>query len=344
MKQIDATVWVLLGARAGDNAQALELARRVGGQVVEKTLQFNRIAGIPSWVTGAGFATLENESRQILKAPWPDLVIATGRKTARISLAIKTVSRGQTKVVQIGRPRLPLTSFDLVLTTAQYNLPPGPNTLELPMPFAAAKSVDAASLKLFQETWKHLPKPWIVGVIGAAKFPVRFGGAELLHFSRCLNQLAQSSGGGVILLDSPRSTQGALQSLAAQVTSPKWVWQRGVGQNPYQAALALGDQFAVTSDSVSMVSEMVGTGKSTHVFHLPVSRLVPRWSAKVGFSAMLARTGILSPPRDVAEFISGLEKAGWIGNLNEGRGPTERADFAVALGGAVVRVRALLSR
>jgi len=343
MKQIDATVWVLLGSRAGDNAQALELARRVGGETVEKPLRFNQLAGLPNWATGAGFATLEQQSRQTLKPPWPDLVIATGRRTARISLAVRKRSGGKTKIVQLGRPRLPLGRFDLVLTTPQYGLPPGANILELPIPFAAAKPVDAATLSLFQAAWQDLPKPWIVGVIGAAKFPQRLSKTEGLNFARSLSELAQVSGGSVILLDSPRSDRDALQHLAELVTVPKWLGQRGAGHNPYQATLALGDQFAVTSDSVSMVSEMLATGKPTTVFHLPVSGLVPRWRATAGLSAMLARSGILSPPRNVAGFMAGLEKAGWIGNLNEGRVATERADVTHALDRAVARVRALIA-
>jgi uncharacterized protein len=342
-KPEDASVWVLLGPRTGDNAQALELARRVGGQVTEKRLQFNQLATIPNWLAGKGFASVQTEFRNFLQPPWPDLVIATGRKTARVSLAIKAASNGRTKTVHIGRPRLNLNDFDLILTTPQYGLPGAANVVELPTPFAVAKTPDASRLKIFENTWRDLPRPWIVGVIGAAKFPVRMGNESLREFAGGLNRLAGRLGGAVIVIDSPRSTAGSLQHVVENLSVKHWAWQRDAGENPYQAALALGDQFGVTSDSVSMVSEMVATGKPTHVFHLPVSRLVPEWSAKSGLAAALARTGVLSPPRAVANFMAGLDSHGWIGDLKTGRAPRTQADVESAHAEAVKLVRALIS-
>jgi hypothetical protein len=105
------------GARAGDNAQALELARRLNGTVVSRQLAFNRLSNLPNWLLGAGMRSVQGQVARALAAPWPDIVVATGRRTAPVNLAIKKASGGQSLAIQIGRPRMALARFDLVLTT-----------------------------------------------------------------------------------------------------------------------------------------------------------------------------------------------------------------------------------
>lgn len=335
-------IWVLLGQRAGDNAQAQDLARRLGGRIEDKQLRFNRLSDLPNVLLGVGFKTLDTGTR--LHPPWPDIVIATARRAAPVSIAIKRASGRRTLTVHLGRPRMALQDFDLVLCTPQYDVPQAPNVVSLVFPFAQARSVSIDLRVRFEKTWSHLPGPWIAGVIGAGKFPVRFGPAELDGFAAGLNALAKRMGGSVILMDSPRSTAGAINHVAAAMDVPHWLWVRGDGDNPYQAALAMADVFAVSSDSVSMVSEMVQTGKPAHVFHLPVSGLAPRWSAQAGVMAGLARKGILSPPRDVSAFLSVLDNKGWIGDLAQGRGPSQTFRASSEHADAVARIRALLKQ
>jgi mitochondrial fission protein ELM1 len=314
---------VLLGARAGDNAQALELARQLGGPVTPTPLAFNALSGLPNWLLGAGVKTLTGEAAATLDAPWPDIVVATGRRTAPVNLAIKEASGGRSLAIQLGRPRMPLARFDLVLTTAQYGLPQDDNVVMLDFPFAVARQVPEATLARFRERWSHLPRPWIVGVIGAAKFPIGFGSAEIEGFAYAVDALARRHNGSVILMDSPRSVPGAIAAVAHRISVPRWHWTRGDGDNPYQAALRLADRLAVTSDSVSMVAEMVQSGTPTAVYHLPVSPLVPSWNAGAGLAGHLARSGLISPPRSVTAYLSRLMAKGWVGNLNTGSEPVQ---------------------
>lgn len=339
MAEASPHIWVLLGARAGDNAQALELARQLGGQVESKQLHFNGLSGLPNLALGSGFKTLRGDCG--LAQPWPDIVIATGRRAAPVSLAIKEASGGRTLSVHIGRPRMALDRFDLILSTPQYGLPRVENVVPLVFPFARAKTVSPELKVQFEEMWAQLPRPWIAGVIGAGKFPMRLGDTELVGFADGLNSLATRLGGSILLMDSPRSRTGAIRKVADHLDGPHWLWTRGVGDNPYQAALALTDQFAVTSDSVSMVSEMVQTGRPVHVYHLPVSGGVPRWSAQDGLAARLSQKGILSPPRDVRAYLSVLLDKGWIGDLGRGLSPPKHYQPSAEHPAAVKRIIAL---
>ena len=309
---------MLLSARSGDNAQAVELANRIGGTVETKSLGFNAWHNLPNWLRNPSLLSLNAASNKLLVAPWPDLVIAVGTRTAPISSWIKRQSGGATRNVHIGRPRMALSRFDVVVTTPQYGLPEVENVMVLPLPFAAHKQVAAGDLASWKATWHHLPRPWTVAVIGGAKFPIKLGARELAEFGTALDSFARQRGGSVILLDSPRSGAGALATVAAQIAVPNWTFERGKHENPYHAALALGDVFAVTSDSVSIVSEMLNTGKPVSVYRLPTFALRPRWSAKSGPMKYLALSGLLAPPRDVPGLMDSLIDRGLVGDFASG--------------------------
>jgi uncharacterized protein len=328
-------IWVLKGLRHGDTAQAMALALQIGGRVEGKQLGFNRLHVLPNWLVGAGVGHLTVEARNLLRPPWPDAVVATGRRTARVALWIKRQSGGHTKLIHIGRPRMDLNAFDLVVTTPQYGLPVGGPVIEIALPFAIPQSVAADELQHFAALWHDLPRPWILGVLGGGKFPVRLNNSDLAKFGQLLSAKAKSLGGSVILLDSPRSPAGALQTVVENTSVPLWQGVRGEGPNPYQAALKLCDHLAVTSDSVSMVSEMLHTEKPVWIFKLAQSALAFSWRAEEGLLADLARRGILHPPRNVDKFIRMLMEKNQVGDLSLPdqplSGPALTSDHAVVL-------------
>jgi hypothetical protein len=110
--------------------------------------------------------------------------------------------------------------------------------------------------------------------------------------------------------------------------------------NPYQSALALADRIAVTSDSMSMLSEAISTGKPVGVFRLPVSPLAPRWQAKSGPMAWLAALGLLTPPRDMPAAADRLIAEGYAREL--GREAPPQAMPAPDYAAVIARVRGLL--
>jgi uncharacterized protein len=335
-------IWVLKGLRQGDTAQAMALALQIGGRVESKQLQFNHLHAIPNWLLGARVAHLTPSSRNLMRPPWPDLVVATGRRTATAAVWIKQQSGGHTRIVQIGRPRLHLSLFDLVVTSPQYGLPAGENIVSLSLPFALPKTVAADELQHFAEVWHHLPRPWILGVIGGGKFPLRLNVHDLVNFGQSLSQKAASLGGSVVLLDSPRSPVGALQQVGRCITTPYWQGSRDKGPNPYQAALKLSDHLAVTSDSVSMVSEMLATEKPVWVFRLRRSPLAPTWRSQSGIAAALARMGILHPPRDVDRFIRILIDNNLVADLQSNTAPTGSLSIGREHAMVVDRIKHLL--
>jgi hypothetical protein len=66
-----------------------------------------------------------------------------------------------------------------------------------------------------------------------------------------------------------------------------------------------------------MIAEAARSGRPLELARLPRRGMQPRWSAASGPAAWLARTGLLSPPRDVERLCRGLVAAGhavWLGD------------------------------
>jgi len=131
-----AIVWLLQGARLGDNMQVLALGAaleaRFGWRSVVKQLKFER-GPVPGSNPAEGLRHLKAAESDPIHAtsadPWPDIVIAVGRRAAPVARWIKSQNAPFCVHVQIGRFQDPFAVVDLLVTTAQYGLPGGSNVL-----------------------------------------------------------------------------------------------------------------------------------------------------------------------------------------------------------------------
>ena len=113
-------------------------------------------------------------------------------------------------------------------------------------------------------------------------------------------------------------------------------------QHLYQAALLLADRIVVTSDSMSMVSDAINSGKPVSVFRLPAWRFFPSWSAARGLAAWLSRQGLLQVPRNMQTVIDGLIAQGYAGPLGE-EAPVARSMLKQDYQLAIDRIHSLLN-
>src|SRR5581483_7795553 len=158
-------VWLLLGERQGDNAQVLALGRaltrELGWPHETKQIYYDDKCEIPFRDRGASLIGIDLERSDRLSAPWPDIVIAIGRRAAPISRWLKEQTNGRLLNVHLGRPRMGYQYFDLIFTTPQYGLPGAPNVTKFLLPIILH---DDAQLEAEAKRWlpqfEGLPRPW----------------------------------------------------------------------------------------------------------------------------------------------------------------------------------------
>jgi uncharacterized protein len=300
-------VWVLLGDRAGDNAQLLRLAEALGWPFEAKRIRYNRLNRCPNLLLGASTLTVDTRGSDPLAPPWPDLVIGASRRAAPLARWIKKQSGGRSRLVHLLHAQAPLRCFDLVVTTPQYRLPDRSNVLHNLLPLNAAQpEVLASAGAQWRGRLEHLPRPWIAVLVGGNTSSYRLDAFTARQLERFTSRTARETGGSLLISTSPRTPPDAADALLAAVQGPAYVyrWQpTNKDENPYLAYLALADRFIVTADSASMLAEACSTGRPVELFgwtwpRRQPKRLLRAFPGSQRLKEALIAWGMIKPKRD----------------------------------------------
>ncbi|WP_187830158.1 mitochondrial fission ELM1 family protein [Siccirubricoccus phaeus] len=333
-------IWALLGPRTGDNNQVLALAEALGEPVRPVPLRYNLLRLLPNRFGDTGRLSLAPASRPLLAPPWPDLVIGAGQRSVPVARWIRARSGGHTRIVQIGRPRCDPARLDLVVTTPQYGVPPGPTVLEAPLSLTRqTPEVLAAAALAWRDRLEGFPSPRRALVLGGDSWPWRLRRTEVEAACRMLFARAQAEGGSVLAIGSrrtPAAVADAVRAALAAAPVPS-AFLEGTGEHsPYAGLLALADEILVTADSVAMISDAVATGKPVglvpvHAAGLggawlrlmrglrradasaPAAGLLPRAAGRAW--GALVRRGLAGWPRDLWFLWRAMERHGLAGSV-----------------------------
>lgn len=278
-------IWVLTDDRAGNVAQALGVAEALGRPFVIKDIRYTPLARLPNLVTGASLVGLAPESRVGLAPPWPDVVIAAGRRTAPVARWIKRkAALGGSKPAILAHLMNPgrrgAAAFDLIIMPHHDGVAAGgdgPNVLRTA---GAPHRLTPARLASAADAWaarvSGLPRPFLALIIGGATHSRPFPPALAADLGRRVHALAAAAGGAVLLATSRRTGIAAEQALLDAIPEPRhaFLWSRG-GDNPYFGVLALADAVVVTGDSVSMCSEACATPGPVYIY-APEGMVAPK--------------------------------------------------------------------
>ncbi|MEQ1887729.1 MAG: mitochondrial fission ELM1 family protein [Alphaproteobacteria bacterium] len=204
----------------------------------------------------------------MLAPPWPDLLIATGRRTVAVSAMIRRLN-GRTVTVQIQNPHFPASAFDLVVTPAHDRLR-GANVITTAgaLHRVTRSRLDNAANE-FRRHLAHLPRPLVAVLIGGANSAYRMDPHIIARLTDGLRELAKTMGCSFAVTPSRRTGEDNIAALReGLVHTPHMLWE-GEGPNPYFGYLGLADGVIVTSDSVNMVSEACASQKPVYVYDLP---------------------------------------------------------------------------
>ena len=350
-------VWLMMGRKAGDNAQITALAEALGWPYEIKHLVFRRTELITNILAGPTLTGVIRDQSSPLVPPWPDLMISAGRRNEPACRWVQVQAPGA-RLVHVGRPWAPLECFDLIVTTPQYRLPESPNVLQNTAPL---HRVTEARLAEAARSWAlrlaHLPQPYVAVVVGGDAGPYVLDAEAGALLGRAASAHARKTGASLLVSSSARTPEPALAALAAALEAPADVfrWRRDAAENPYVGFLALAQSIIVTCESMSMLAEACATRKPVYMFdldtgpdnHWPLlasllgetqerswGRRLRRWK----FRPLVYRTAMVTGPmrltRDVRIIQRQLvadRRAVWLGQeFPEGPAPPPMADVGRA--------------
>lgn len=252
--------WIITEGIAGTENQCIGVAKHLGVPFDVKRIKLSQ-----PWKTFSPYLKFERSwaFTPTLSAPWPDIVIASGRKSIAASRFIKKQSQGRTITVQIQDPRISAKNFDLI-AVPEHDPLRGSNVI---VTQASPNKITEDALNQARFDFPNL---------GASKNPrvaVLIGGNSKAYdmtadiTKRLAHDLSRID--AHLMITCSRRTgadnQKILETILDDGTNYFW---KGNGENPYLAFLAWADFILVTADSASMISESCTTGKPVYMIDL----------------------------------------------------------------------------
>lgn len=277
------TCWIITEGMAGTENQCLGVAEALGISSVVKRIGLRQPWKALSPYLGLECACTFTEK---LEGPWPDLLLASGRKSIAASRYIKKQSGGHTFTVQIQDPRISPKHFDLV-AVPEHDPTRGENVVTT---IAAANRLTLPKLDKARDDFAAL-----FAMTHGPRIAVLLGGNSKAHrmnpqMMRTLGMQLAALDGTPLITASRRTGEPEKQALLEGLDEkPHFFWD-GTGENPYFGMMAWADYILVTADSVSMLGDAATTGKPVYMIEMEGG--TPRFDK---FHASLIEKGIVRP-------------------------------------------------
>lgn len=223
-----------------------------------------------------------------LRPPYPDLVVASGRRAVPYVRAVKRFSGGRTFTAILKDPRTGAGAADLIWVPEHDRLR-GPNVVvTLTSPHRASAAALSRARCRSDPRLAALPTPRAAILVGGDSRHARFDREDGRRLVGQLEELAEVA---ALMVTTSRRTPTTLRDALDGLVRRRggFLWD-GRGDNPHKSLLALADAIVVTADSANMLSEAVATGAPVLVFEPAASGRRVR-----AFVAGLAALGAVRP-------------------------------------------------
>ncbi|HEY4163194.1 MAG TPA: ELM1/GtrOC1 family putative glycosyltransferase [Dongiaceae bacterium] len=298
-----ARVWALLSSREGDNAQVLAVAEALKCPYETRRFQNRPGAIVANLLFGPSLPGMVTHPSGDFGPPWPDLVIAAGTQSEPICAQIRRATQQaghSTRQVFLGRPWIDPARYDLVVTTPQYWVPPGPNVMEIDLPL---HRVTAERIAPERDRWSQrlaeLPAPYFTVLLGGSISSYTFDSRAAKRLALEASALASAAGGSLLVCGSYRTPSQVMKAMVENIHVPARIfeWRQSRQENPYLALLGLAREIIVTGDSMTMLAEACATGKPVHIFDLGEGRYAMRDGAPQGNPVIVHHPWLMSALR-----------------------------------------------
>ena len=264
------TAWVVTDGKIGDEVQCFGLASALGLEPERRLIAPRRLfAALMPWGPVDPREAAHRPGSPIAP-PWPDLLIASGRRTVPYMRFVRKASRGRTFTVFLKDPYTGAGTADVICLPAHDTLRGDNVVVALTLPHGLTRDLFEAARAQQDPRLAHLPHPRLGLMLGGVSAHFSFTDGDAARLAAIAVQHAVE-GYGVMVTPSRRTPPELLEAMrtaletAGLLGARAFVWDRS-GTNPYANILALADALIVTGDSVNMVGEAVFTGKPVHVY------------------------------------------------------------------------------
>jgi len=273
-------IWVLVDERAGHNAQSIGVAERLNLPYRLKKLVFKKNSSLPNFLKFNALKTIDRKESDIIDAPWPDIIITCGRRSAPIALEIKKLAKKKAGkkcyVANIMWPGIIARNFDLIAV---------PEHDSIPLLFSRSKKIIRTvgapnkitkdfllqEYKIWNRTIGELPTPRIGVLLGGGTKKTEMNIEQAKELTELAIKLVSALKASILISTSRRTPDDVAKYVEEEVKRRvgRYVYFHNYNEskaNPFFALLQLSDMLIVTGDSISMCSEACSTGTPVFIY------------------------------------------------------------------------------
>ena len=251
--------WIITEGIAGTENQCIGVA-----EALDIPFEIKRISLKQPWKTLSPYLKFEQSWSFVppLSPPWPELVIAAGRKAIAPARYIKKCSP-QSFVVFLQDPRVTVDAFDLICVPEHDSLRGHTVLVTKASPNRITETLLNTAQARFPQ-FARLDGPRIAVLIGGTSKAYQMSAAVTQKLVQDLSALE----GTLMMTCSRRTGAKNKKTLQEHFDKAPHVFWDGTGDNPYMGFLAHADYILVTADSASMISDACTTGKPVYMIDL----------------------------------------------------------------------------
>jgi hypothetical protein len=261
-------IWVLTDDKTGNNNQAIALAEELGLGYEIKKLSYNLLGKLPNLFFRVKPLHVNRKLLEsLLLLPPPEIIITSGRKTAAVAVYLKKKYQDKIKIIQIMRPSLNPDLFDLIIL-------PQHDTFNYVSSRVVRIIGALGNIKTKLQNGKrlidqHYPeaKDFIAVFLGGSTKGYSFKAEIAQHLADTLEQVSNNHCMHLFISFSRRTPEAVKKIIRERFSKLHIIYDpSGDGVNPYFGMLSEAKKIIVTSDSISMCSEIASTGKPFYIF------------------------------------------------------------------------------
>lgn len=267
-KKYEATkVWVLADERLGGAYQAIAIAEKLGEKFEIKNFKYNFWANLPNFLlTFFPFQITKTSRYQIEDSEVPDILISSGRRSAAIAVYLKETAKKPVKIIQIMRPGLSAEKFDTIILPQHDNFRKSSSS-NIIRTIGAINNIEKRIEDSTPSTLSMLQDKFIVVMIGGAQKNYDFELDNVMHLSEILENIADHHGIQMLISFSRRTPKSVKNYFKDKFSLEHMIYDpESIYKNPYPNVLKKAEFIICTTDSISMCSEAVTTGKPVYLF------------------------------------------------------------------------------
>lgn len=259
--------WLLTDGKIGDEVHCRGIAEALG-----VAYEMRQVAPRRPWVWLMPWGPIDpreapDRPQSPIAPPYPDLLIASGRRAVPYLRHVKRASGGRTFTVFLKDPRTGTLAADFIWAPEHDPLR-GDNVL---VTLTSPHRISPQRLKAARDDVPRkiaaLPCPRITVLIGGDSGAFVYDAKTDRRLAAALRAIAAAEPDASFLVTPSRRTPPATLRAAREALAGRRaiVWD-GSGENPYFDFLAHADFIVAPADSVNMVGEAVTTGAPVYVF------------------------------------------------------------------------------